>query len=230
MEANTNEAVNLFNDINIDDFDIDICCICLEDMNDNIHTLKCNHKFHSDCIIETFRNGLTDCPLCRQKAPVRNPYLYIGHLEFKLLKSYAKKKNANKNLVELFQKYNKLKENMKEYKSQSKILKHEFAEFKKKNESILKKKHQYQKDIHDIRFTRRYGRGLGKVVCTEKLNEVLKEQKKFIAENNTIFLLERKYVKEIANFYEKTVNGYSESYRLKTLIESIPIMPLKLKA
>ena len=103
---------------------------------------------------------------------------------------------------------------MKEYKSQSKILKHEFAEFKKKNESILKKKHQYQKDIHDIRFTRRYGRGLGKVVCTEKLNEVLKEQKKFIAENNTIFLLERKYVKEIANFYEKTVNGYSESYRL----------------
>ena len=30
------EAVNLFNDINIDDFDIDVCCICLEDMVDNM--------------------------------------------------------------------------------------------------------------------------------------------------------------------------------------------------
>jgi hypothetical protein len=222
------EAVNLFNDIIIEDFDIDICCICLEDMVDNIHTLKCNHRFHSECIIETFRSGLTDCPLCRQKAPTRNSYMCIGHLKFKLLKSYTKKKNANKNIIELFEKYNKLEANIKDYKIQTKLLKREFNDFKKNNEPIMKTKSKFQKDIKDIKYTRRFGRGLGKTLCTQKLNEILEEEKQFLIDNNNIMKLEKKYIKEIANFYSKTNSGYSELYRLKTLIESIPIVPLQI--
>ena len=223
------EAVNLFNDINIEDFDIDVCCICLEDMVDNIHTLKCNHKFHSECIIETFRSGLTDCPLCRQKAPTRNSYMHIGHLKFKLLKTYTKKKNANKSIVELFEKYKKLEENIKDHRMQTKLLKNEFADFKKTNEEIIKTKHKFQKDIRDIKYTRRYGRGLGKTACTEKLNEVLEDEKQFLIYHNNTIKLEKKFIKEIANFYNKTTTGYSDLYRLKTMIESIPIVPLQIK-
>jgi hypothetical protein len=223
------EAVNLFNDINIEEFDIDVCCICLEDMVDNIHTLKCNHRFHSECIIETFRSGLTDCPLCRQKAPARNPYIHIGHLKFKLLKTYTKKKNANKNIVELFEKYKKLEETIKDHKMQTKLLKNEFSNFKKANEEIIKKKHKFQKDIRDIKYTRRFGRGLGRIACTEKLNEILQEEKQFLSDHIDIIKLEKKYIKEIANFYNKTNSGYSDLFRLKTLIESIPIVPFQIK-
>jgi hypothetical protein len=223
------EAINLFNDINLEDFNIDVCCICLEDMVDNIHTLKCNHRFHSECIIETFRSGLTDCPLCRQKAPARNPYMHIGHLKFKLLKSYTKKKNANKNILELFEKYKKLEESIKEYRMQTKLLKREFSDFKKTNEEILKTKIKFQKDIKDIKYTRRFGRGLGRIACTEKLNEILEQEKQFLIYHSDTMKLEKKYIKEIANFYNKTNSGYSELYRLKTLIESIPIVPLQIK-
>ena len=223
------EVVNLFNDINIEDFDLEVCCICLEDMVDNIHTLNCNHRFHSNCIIETFRNGLTDCPLCRQKAPARNPYLYIGHLKFNLLKSYAKKKNANKNIVELFEKYNKMNESIKEHKAKTKTLRQEYAKFKKDYDNIITLKLKFERDVRDIKYTRRFGRGVGKIACTEKLNEILKEQKKFITENDSILKKQKKYIKDIASYYDKSVSGYTELYKMKTLIESIPIMPFKLK-
>jgi hypothetical protein len=112
---------------------------------------------------------------------------------------------------------------------QTKLLKHEFADFKKTNEEIIKTKHKFQKDIRDIKYTRRFGRGLGKTACTEKLNEILEEEKQFLIYHNDTIKLEKKFIKEIANFYNKTTTGYSELYRLKTLIESIPIVPLQIK-
>lgn len=43
------------------------CSICMEPLDDIMTTLKCNHKYHSKCILEyclTCRNEIV-CPLCR---------------------------------------------------------------------------------------------------------------------------------------------------------------------
>ena len=46
---------------------LDECSICLEryDKNDKIMNLKCNHKFHKDCLNEWLQNNNT-CPQCRE--------------------------------------------------------------------------------------------------------------------------------------------------------------------
>ena len=53
----------------IDDWksiDIFECPICLDyfEINDNIRILKCNHKFHKDCIDLWFDKQL-NCPMCK---------------------------------------------------------------------------------------------------------------------------------------------------------------------
>ena len=44
----------------------DICCICLDTMNESnqTHILSCEHKYHTECIIDWFRKGKSHCPLC----------------------------------------------------------------------------------------------------------------------------------------------------------------------
>lgn len=49
--------------------DCGCCVICLEELDDDKdapkHTLRCNHTFHTSCIIEHFRRTGTFCPHCR---------------------------------------------------------------------------------------------------------------------------------------------------------------------
>ena len=44
--------------------DKDICCICLDKLNNNIKTLSCNHKFHITCLNQWILSNPT-CPMCR---------------------------------------------------------------------------------------------------------------------------------------------------------------------
>jgi hypothetical protein len=43
----------------------DDCSICLEPLNSNIFTTKCNHIFHNKCIEDLKNNNHYKCPLCR---------------------------------------------------------------------------------------------------------------------------------------------------------------------
>ena len=43
-----------------------ICCICLDDKEDNCYVLSpCQHKFHTKCLINSLRRCGPRCPLCR---------------------------------------------------------------------------------------------------------------------------------------------------------------------
>lgn len=44
--------------------DKEICCICLDKLNNNIKTLPCGHKFHINCLNEWILSNPT-CPICR---------------------------------------------------------------------------------------------------------------------------------------------------------------------
>ena len=47
------------------------CCICHEDMSDNLFTTSCNHTFHAACIRAWCSNSISfSCPICRIRIPL----------------------------------------------------------------------------------------------------------------------------------------------------------------
>jgi hypothetical protein len=60
----------IFDNTTIDDDGLD-CCICLDKFVENGESvvLKCNHRFHTNCIINWFEQELT-CPLCRRNTDI----------------------------------------------------------------------------------------------------------------------------------------------------------------
>ena len=51
------------------------CSICVEDMDSNIVTTQCGHKFHRWCLIEWQNSGQPQsntCPICRQPLVEQN--------------------------------------------------------------------------------------------------------------------------------------------------------------
>lgn len=49
-----------------------LCCICFREMAyDDSHTLECDHRFHTECVIKWFRSKQDTCPLCRKQPVVR---------------------------------------------------------------------------------------------------------------------------------------------------------------
>jgi len=54
----------------------DECCICLDNLIDNINTIKCGHKFHKHCIETWFKtSNSVKCPLCQKKILTRSMQL-----------------------------------------------------------------------------------------------------------------------------------------------------------
>ena len=116
--------------------EINVCAICICQLtdDDNIHTMDCSHKFHSECIIVNAQKGNISCPLCRElpkhitdtyDSQSEREYQIDNHnrnmIQSHFLKGlrFAKKKNADKNLkkavnkyyrkINLHKKYNKLR-------------------------------------------------------------------------------------------------------------------------
>ena len=103
--------------------DEDVCPICYEnlnvttnntntnlDPNDNITTLKCGHKFHSLCILETYKHNrdktknsyikIRVCPFCRKDGGylklIRNVFpLKKIHKEWDIINEQINNKNNN---------------------------------------------------------------------------------------------------------------------------------------
>ena len=50
----------------------DNCCICIEELKNNYITLKCNHSYHIECIIQLL-HFTNNCSLCRKQIPEHLP-------------------------------------------------------------------------------------------------------------------------------------------------------------
>lgn len=85
------------------DFD-NLCLICYDTLEDGINkvvTLQCNHKYHYDCILATYKslNGKKQCPYCRSNGS----YLSLppGKLPIKNIhQEYNKEGNYNIQYIE----------------------------------------------------------------------------------------------------------------------------------
>tara|TARA_B100001094_G_scaffold260563_1_gene261053 strand:+ start:1369 stop:1857 length:489 start_codon:yes stop_codon:yes gene_type:complete len=107
------------------------CCICLEnlDLNDNkSYTLDCNHKFHTDCIIDWFRTQDSNgrCPLCNLSEN-NNDYSYLSWYNrdyvinrFNIIKKYGRKKDAPEKLKKELEKIKNLENESKDFNKQKK--------------------------------------------------------------------------------------------------------------
>jgi hypothetical protein len=73
------------------------CVICLsiledESLNGVYIIPECKHKFHSDCLMNWFRQGQSGCPLCRSK-PDNMSYM-DRKAKLSFLRKYALRKEA----------------------------------------------------------------------------------------------------------------------------------------
>ena len=118
------------------------CPICLDKLDDGrtngIYTIaECNHKFHSDCLIEWWKNGIMSCPLCR------NEYNGVCNLKSKV--SIFRKMGLRKGCPPLLKNLSKkLREAELEYKKS----RGEYKKFKCNNKDILDEYIRLNKNIY----------------------------------------------------------------------------------
>ena len=105
------------------------CAICLTNLNDSNkdeYILSCQHKFHSECIMDWFRsmNGNGNCPLCNdnpfsQKTD-NNQFNFFSGLfideRFKLVLKYSRKKNSPEKLKKEIENYKQIVDDYKKFK------------------------------------------------------------------------------------------------------------------
>ena len=110
-----------------------LCPICrVEDMDENNSYIinECNHKFHTECLIQWFRTDHSNCPMCNGfQEPEKIPYIVKPSM-FKLIVDFSRRKKAPKQLKKMIEKYKKSKD-------KSVLSARKFSQFKRENKKIL---------------------------------------------------------------------------------------------
>lgn len=108
-----------------------LCIICQEYIDMQQEVFKptswkletCNHRYHISCIINWFRQGNTNCPLCGDTGVssndrYSNSSYYLSDIlseRFKEIRKYSKKKNAPKKIKNAITRIKKMEDDEKEY-------------------------------------------------------------------------------------------------------------------
>jgi hypothetical protein len=140
------ETTNIDND--------SMCVICRENLNtEQIYKLpECNHEFHTTCIISWFRRNHNTCPCCNNTGNDLNDDEYTGHIinshviqseKTKILKQYAKRKDAPKILKQIVSKLQASELKYKLLNTEMKILKTKTGQYT----DILKQVRQHRLKI-----------------------------------------------------------------------------------
>jgi len=149
------EPIPLFNESHQNSDDN--CSICLQKLNTTPNTClsPCKHSFHTECIIKWFRAGSPRCPLCNDTS-TQIPR-GIGE-RYKLVRAYARRKNAPKRLKKYVDKLKKTELVMKDIHHKIRELYKESGVFSE----LLKKQRKLRARLRVLRCReRRYRRLLG---------------------------------------------------------------------
>jgi hypothetical protein len=136
----------------------DLCVICLSQLGEDDHSLDCNHKYHTKCIIEWFRKGNANCPLCNDNplAGQETEYYYFGSPLINQRCSLIRRKfGRNKHCPPILkQAFVKLREFESKQKEADKIKK-DFMndpivkEYKQKGKELAKEVYKYHPKIRN---------------------------------------------------------------------------------
>jgi len=110
-----------------------LCIICLEEFTDNCNIYKleeCGHSFHNNCILKWFRCNHAECPYCKTIPEYEANNIFLSYLDQKskikhLRKYIQQNKNVPKDLVNIYDKLQKIKNILKNNKQNLKNFKND---------------------------------------------------------------------------------------------------------
>ena len=143
----------------------EICVICRENLNtEQVFKLpECGHTFHTTCIISWFRRNHNKCPCCNHTGDETDEYgdviRPIYGEKVKILKEYARRKDAPKLLKQIVNK-------IKEYELKYKLLNEELK-------ILQNKSGKYNDIIKEIRQHR---------LKMWRCSKVIREQKRLLTD------------------------------------------------
>ena len=102
----------------------DHCSICFNEMCTETHELECGHCFHTSCIVEWFRQGSSQCPLCRDE-PEPSELLdgFTLRERAKQLRIISRRKNAPNELKRMVLRIQKIEKDITSYRQEKKKIK-----------------------------------------------------------------------------------------------------------
>ena len=145
--------------------DNDLCSICYEKLNNNnSFMLECSHKYHTNCIVNWFRIGNKNCPLCNSNKldiDKMNYFCKISTID-EIIK-YSKKKELPNNIKS---KIKIVKNNEDKLKKQKSII----HEFKKNHIDIYKEYTKLKANYRRLR--KQLNKARNKLLSTITLNPI----------------------------------------------------------
>ena len=151
--------------INIHDLplpEVDQCVICLERLDSKpIYSLpECNHTFHQNCIMHWFRQGNFKCPLCNATGALytqRDDHMawYRDREKYKVLRRFARKKNAPTALKKCVEKLRKQEKKLRALGIQLRALKKrqgQFGPLLKEYNTLHRKKWAKKRQLQYMKF------------------------------------------------------------------------------
>jgi len=139
----------------------DTCTICLARLDEQQTTTlqPCGHSFHTTCIVQWFRSGVSRCPLCNDVGRVPRG---IGE-RCKLIRAYARKKDAPPTLKSYVRRLKKAEESFADVKGKIRALKQRtgvFGALLKEQAALKRRERSFKCRI------RRYRRLIGSLDIT----------------------------------------------------------------
>lgn len=131
--------------------DCAICCETCED--DHTTTLSCNHSYHTSCILEWYRIGNSNCPLCRDDPEYS--YERSWRERFAMI-SRKKRTSLPKEVQREFAKLDKARQNEREAKREATEYYNTHKEIIKKNRRLAKRPFTFK--LTQRRLMKRIGR------------------------------------------------------------------------
>lgn len=125
-------TINPFNS-NIDKKD-ELCNICHENLNsEQCYSLpECKHTYHTDCIIQWFRYGNSNCPYCNSKHSLEDDWIdkETQNNKIKIIKKFSKKSECPKILKTKIKGIEKIEDDIKQFKEDFKKMNLEEGKYK----------------------------------------------------------------------------------------------------
>ena len=119
------ETIHIYNNE-----DKDICAICHDKLNteQTFQIPECKHIFHSNCLLNWFITGNIKCPYCNY-SNFNNLHSKEKKIKFKIISTYCKRKDANKEIIKKINYIKTLHNKINEMTKEIKLIKSQKGEY-----------------------------------------------------------------------------------------------------
>jgi hypothetical protein len=147
------ESISELQELNEQD---DLCVICLSQLGEDDYSLDCNHKYHTKCIVEWFRKGNANCPLCNDNPMADEDSYYYGNPLINercslIRRKFGRKKDCPPTLKKAIEKLRDLETKQKEAEKNKREFMNDpvVKELKEKGKKMRREQYKYHPKIRN---------------------------------------------------------------------------------